>query len=42
MKKILAGILVVAVVFTVVGGVQYTSKPDTFGLDSNLSQTVNV
>ncbi|MGE7863961.1 NprX family peptide pheromone [Bacillus mobilis] len=42
MKKVLAGILAVAVVLTIVGGVQYTSKPDTYGLDSSVAQTVNV
>ncbi|MGE7858705.1 NprX family peptide pheromone [Bacillus sp. AFS033286] len=41
MKKTLAGILAVAVVLTIVGGVQYTSKPDTYGLDSHVSKTVN-
>ena len=39
-EKALAGILAVAVVLTIVGGVQYTSKPDTYGLDSSVSQTV--
>ncbi|MFJ8242759.1 Phr family secreted Rap phosphatase inhibitor [Bacillus anthracis] len=42
MKKVVAGILAVAVVLTIIGGVQYTSKPDTYGLDSSVSQTVNV
>ncbi|EJR02156.1 MULTISPECIES: NprX family peptide pheromone [Bacillus] len=42
MKKALAGILAVVVVLTIVGGVQYTSKPDTYGLDASVSQTVNV
>ena len=42
MKKVLTGILVAVVVLAAVGSLQYTSRPDTYGLDSNLSQTVNV
>ncbi|MGD6892301.1 NprX family peptide pheromone [Bacillus mobilis] len=42
MKKVVAGILTLAVVFTIVGGVQYTNKPDTYALDVNASQEVNL